>query len=242
MQTEWIVTRPQHQGEELVAQIKSVGCPSRHIPLLTISQLEKHQSEALQADKWIFISPNAVQFAQLTLSSGTWRSINTAEVFAVGESTAKALRKNGIQKIIVPKRVNSEGLLELPELQSVKNQRIIQVCGQEGRTLIVDTLTKRGAQVIREEVYRRDPISVNELNKALADVPKHCVWIITSESALDVLGRCDSQSPQLLVSSHRLADKAKKSGMSVVGIAYSAQNEHLIQSILQLTTGNSDER
>jgi len=116
---------------------------------------------------FIFVSVAAVKFAQQSYALTNWlaNSGNSAQIFAVGQATQKALQTLGFNQVICPEQENSEGLLALPSLQaSIFKQvalkqglkpAIIIVRGNGGREHLKEQLTMRGAQVCYIESYQR---------------------------------------------------------------------------------------
>lgn len=151
----FIITRPIHQAKNLSAQIENLGGKSLLFPTLNIQPLSLEGKIDLfpQIDKVIFTSANAVCSVM-----PHWEKIQPIPaVFAIGSGTAKALANFQIfAKTPTKAEFNSEGLLKLPELQTVKNQCIVIFSGVGGRELLLEELTKRGAKVEKIAVYRRE--------------------------------------------------------------------------------------
>ena len=156
-----VLTRPRAAAEALARPLEAEGARVFIFPALGIEPIAPTAAlEALVArlpsfDAAIFVSANAVEHG-LALSSraGPWpRSVAVA---AIGEATAQALRNSGIEHVISPpERHDSEGLLALAQLRSVKGQNIIVFRGEGGRERIKEALEERGARVEYAECYRR---------------------------------------------------------------------------------------
>ena len=108
------------------------------------------------------MTPKARRSAQSTRTSeppkararGPWPS--GVPVAAIGDATAEALRNSGFPAVISPPvRHDSEGLLEMPELQSVRDKSIVVFRGEGGREKLKEALEERGARVTYAECYRR---------------------------------------------------------------------------------------
>lgn len=115
---------------------------------------------ALSADIVVATSPAAVRAAAtlqpLRLRHGqAW--------CAVGSGTAAVLRRAGIDAVAAPERMDSEGLLALAELRSVRGRRVGLLTAPGGRDLIAPALRTRGAQVLRADVYDRKGIPIPPL-------------------------------------------------------------------------------
>ncbi|MCK6405837.1 MAG: uroporphyrinogen-III synthase [Rhodocyclaceae bacterium] len=158
-----VVTRPLAQAAELAAAIRDAGGNPFVFPLLTISAATDPSPLAAALaclDDYrmaIFISPNAVDFSvPAILASGPWPA--QLQAVAVGQGTVRALAARGVRGAIAPtQRFDSEALLELPEMQSVRVSgcRVAIFRGDGGRELLADTLRARGATVDCVTCYHR---------------------------------------------------------------------------------------
>lgn len=150
-----LVTRPEHQADELNDAISAAGGIPIAFPVLTIEALSRHEFQPLlaaldKADIAIFVSANAVTHGLQLLGNPDTR------VAAVGPATARALRAAGRNVDIVPQQgFDSEHLLEEPALRDVAGKHICIIRGEDGRELLAETLRERGAQVTYVPVYRR---------------------------------------------------------------------------------------
>ncbi len=228
---EVIITRPAHQANSLLTALQAQGIAARSIPLLTIEPLTFKLPET-PTDSWIFISPNAVDYLASHLSTSLRKLIGDKAIFAIGESTARCLHKHQVSKVVYPQTANSESLLAMPQLQSVKNQRIMLVCGVGGRDTIESTLIARGARVERLEVYQRMPVD-NIQN----ELPRRPLWIVSSAAVLEVLDRTLGDPQQVLVTSERLAHLALQKQHQVCAISNSALDQDIINCLSQMTAG-----
>lgn len=156
-----VLTRPRAAAEALAHPLEAEGARVFIFPALGIEPIAP--TPALEAlakriatfDLAIFVSANAVEHGlALASRAGPWpRNVRVA---AIGEATAQVLRNSGIDRVISPpERHDSEGLLALSELQSVKGQNVIVFRGEGGRERIKETLEERGARVEYAECYRR---------------------------------------------------------------------------------------
>lgn len=143
-----LVTRPTGQHQNLCDLLRKVGTEPVHFPVIAIEPLTPPAPN--QDPDWlIFISANAVRHGH------GWVSGN-AKLAAVGEKTARALQQTVNRPVrFPPTDFTSEGLLALPEFQTLENQSIAIVRGQGGRETLAETLRSRGAKVDYWEVYAR---------------------------------------------------------------------------------------
>ncbi|MCL6619133.1 uroporphyrinogen-III synthase [Thermomonas hydrothermalis] len=193
---------------------------------------------ALQADIVIATSPNAVRAAArlhpLAARPGQpW--------LAVGSSTRRALQRHGIAAS-APTRMDSEGLLALPALAAVAGQRIGLITAPGGRDLLAPTLTARGAQVLRAEVYARVEVPIpTRQRQALAvalQTPQQVLLALTSGEALAAL-QTQLADPTLyavgvVASSPRLEAQARAAGFTRIVTAAGPRPAQLLAAATQL--------
>lgn len=160
--TRILVTRPSAQAISLCHAIRTAGGVPLLFPVFEIvpalSLVTPDELVALQhADIVIFSSANAVSFCpkayleELRLSTSASRAL-----FAMGPSTQKALEQKGLTLTVEPNPpFNSEALLELSFLKTVRQKKILLVTGEGGRTHLEEAFQKRGAEVSYLKVYTR---------------------------------------------------------------------------------------
>ncbi len=167
----------------------------------------------------LFTSPAAVRFAHdlqpLKADAGqTW--------LAVGGGTAAALRRCGIADVRAPARMDSEGLLDLPELQQLREQELGLVTAPEGRDLLASTLAERGARLLRAEVYRREPIALAPaaVETLCAMSAPACLLLSSSGALAHVLDRLPAdlavrlRKTTVIAASARLMQYAQEAGFT----------------------------
>ncbi len=150
-----LITRPEHQADELATAIEEEGGEAIRFPVIDIEPYDSLDVnrcvETLPAaDITIFISTNAVIYG-LPYANG-----DDATIAAIGPATKLAIESAGRSVHIFPAQgFDSEHLLAEVELQDLagKNVRIIR--GDSGRELLANTLRERGATVDYLPVYRR---------------------------------------------------------------------------------------
>lgn len=241
-----LVTRPQHQSAGLCALIEAAhGRPVRFPAIEILGPADKRATrEALagarNADLLIFISANAVQYAYPLLPEQLPLDIQIA---AVGSATACALSDHGLEPTLVPERMDSEGLLALPELLEVTGRSVYILRGNAGRELLQQTLHARGAEVHPIEVYRR---ALPQRRTAAANLVGGWdrlvdVVIATSNAILDnlftLLGDAGAErlrATPLIVISRRMAEHAAQCGCAHIHVADSARDGDLLRSLCDL--------
>ncbi len=217
-------TRPIHQSARLNQAILDAGGIPVGFPALAIHATELNWLSELPdlatIDQAVFTSANAVQYFFAAVKA--WPA--TINVIAVGSATAAALQQHGIQVHHVPDIADSEHLLALDCLQSVHKQTILLIKGRDGRPLIAETLTSRGARIIPVPVYQRDlPAVSQEVIDSLWQDTAVDIILFTSEQAMHNLfallpeeGRSWLRNMPCLVIGNRLADAASALGIKTI--------------------------
>lgn len=149
-----LVTRAEHQADELATAIEQHGGKAIRFPTLQITARDRATvtAEARQLPKpdiVIFISTNAVQYGV--------HLAGDARIAAVGPTTAAAVAATGrCVDIIATSGFDSEHLLATADLADVAGKSITIIRGQNGRELLGDTLRERGAKLSYLAVYERN--------------------------------------------------------------------------------------
>ena len=170
---------------------------------------------ALAAPLVVFTSPAAVRHAH---ALQPLRARRGQRWCAIGTGTAAALRRAGIRDVLVPERMDSEGLLALPALAAA-----------------------RGATLLRADVYERLP--VRPAPRALAQLRALAApaWLaVSSGEALQQLlavlpndAQAALRRARLVAASPRLADAARALGFGVAAVADSARPAALVAAAAQ---------
>lgn len=138
---------------------------------------------ALAAPLRIFTSPASVRFAAALQSL---REASGQRSLAVGAGTAAALRRAGARAVDFPQRMDAEGLLALPALQSVRGVVVGLVTAPGGRGVIAPALTDRGASLRIAHVYERQARSIPPARqRLLRALPSPAALLVSSGEALD---------------------------------------------------------
>lgn len=148
-----LVTRPRAQAANLIAAIENEGGSVVCFPVIEIvpratNVIQAEVARLPKPDIVIFVSRNAVEYG-LQYAGG-------AKTGAIGPSTAAAILAAGHIVDICPQNgYDSESLLEEPALKDVSGKQILIIRGNDGRELLAEMLTVRGATVHYLSVYDR---------------------------------------------------------------------------------------
>jgi uroporphyrinogen-III synthase len=203
-----VVTRPRAAAEALAAELTRAGARPFVFPALAIENLpwsaaiEATLARLAQASWAVFVSANAVEkgLAAAQRVGGLPRGLRLA---AVGEATAQALQDAGFADVVAPhERHDSEALLELPALQSVRGERVVIFRGEGGRERLKDGLEARGAQVEYVQCYRRVKPAADAapLLAAWSRGEVQAVSVLSGETLENFLEMIDAQGTRLAAS------------------------------------------
>lgn len=232
-----LITRPKHQADSLCQLIESAGGTCILFPTIEIIPLPNTtlpiQSALQQADKIIFVSTNAALPVLPNFSTPP-----SAPVFAIGRGTQKTLLLHGIEASIPQNdQFNSEGLLDLPELQAVQHQNIVIFSGKKGKTLLFETLQHRGAAVQYIPVYKRVKPKANF--EPLLLTPIDCIISTSGENLKNLWAMAGRKhrdwllKQQLLVISPTMKTLAENLGfLNPPLISANATDEAIFQTLM----------
>jgi uroporphyrinogen-III synthase len=234
-----VITRPAGTAAALARRVRAAGGVPLLLPGLALRRVtdEAAVREDLQAalanDVLIFNSPAAVRAAAALASLRT-----SATVLAVGQGTARALRRQGIQAPLVPAQQDSEGVLDHPALHVLRGRRVALIGAAGGRGVLRNELAGRGAQLRELHVYQRVAPRLDRRHvEGLLQLPISALVLLSSAEALQNL--CRILPPAALarllaatavVSSDRLASAARDAGFVRIALATSALSADLLDA------------
>ncbi len=229
-----VVTRPRAQATQLAHAIEQAGGKALLFPLLEIEpatsspSLRELIARLHEFDLAIFISPNAVRYGMQAIRA-TGELPPKLKFACVGQGSAKVLRELGVQNVIAPQQgADSEALLALSELQQVAGWHVAIFRGDNGRELLADALTARGAKVEYAACYRRVKVEL-DVPALLATAP-HIFTVTSSEALAHLWNSCDTVARKqltvlpLLVSHERIAQAARTLGFNKVVVTESGDD------------------
>ncbi len=243
---EWTVLSLRPLGQHAVAHstselrgAKFLACSS--IKLEALNNLAE-LINALACDHIIVTSPAAVRFAS---QAPAFTYSPESQWFALGEGSASALKKIGVDKVFVPDNGSqSENLLAMKQLQNVHGLHIGLIAAPGGRGLIEATLLKRGAILHVAHTYQRKaiPIAPDEL-EALNQIGSPFAVLCSSHEVFKSFWRqLDSALQETMkhglwvVSSNRLQTILQQSGISNTTISPSPQPDAMLAHLEHVQT------
>lgn len=198
--------------------------------------------DALSAPRVIFTSPAAVAAAR---ALQPLRLREDQACFGVGAGTARALRRAGLENVIAPARMDSEGLLALPALRKTRGMQVGLVTAPGGRGRIATVLRRRGARVLRADVYER--VALAPAARAVATLRRLQAPLLLALSSGEALERIVATLPadalaqlrkaQVLAASARLASLAGGHGFTDIVLADHARPSALLAAAVRAARG-----
>ncbi len=226
----------QHDAVRRAAARAGMGCvalSTMRIVLRDDAQARRRLRDALAAPRVVFTSPNAVRAAA---AMAPLRRKRSQRHFAIGAGTAAALRRAGIDEVHVPARADSEALLAMDALRDIAGLRVGLVTAPGGRDRIEPGLRKRGAQVVRADVYARQAQApTSRAFAALRAARGRWAIALSSGEALRTLMdhapadlALKLRAARILAGSERLADEARALGFRDLRVAAGARPADLV--------------
>ena len=257
-----LVTRPAHQAEPLCQRLSDLGAEPVRFPTLNITPIaecdngyQDLKQRILNLDLYcavIFVSANAVRLAHEWVDQYWPQLPVNIEWLAVGSATARTLQHCGLPVSTsaasndpVNGAMDSEALLQLPQLQRLSGQKILICRGQGGRELLGDTLEQRGAQVDYAELYRRDiPVYSQAEIESIIYKSAASAMLVSSGNALTnlvTLTRVESTGVSaltgrtLIVPSQRVARLAAQYQFQQIQVAANATDDAMLAALTAVT-------
>lgn len=225
-----VITRPLELAAPFARLLERRGARAIVFPAIEIQPLPAPATLARLADydMAVFVSPSAVRVALAAQPS--WPPRLAA---AVGAGTRRQLELTGAQAIIAPPAgADSEALLALPEMQSLRGKRVLIVRGEGGRELLAQSLAAHGALVEHAVCYRRARPAADAapLVAAWRRGELHALTVFSSE-ALDnfsAMGAADLIAAlPVFVPHQRIASHARERGAREVVVAAGGDDDVL---------------
>lgn len=230
-------------GGDLPKMIKSLGGAAVVVKVMDITPPRDPAAVArtLQnlnaAALIIFISKNAVRGAVEFLRQNNLTIPKTVRIAAIGETTAAACNDAQIKiDFCTREAANSEGLLSELEDYDVQGKLVLIFRAQDGRELLAQQLSARGAVVKHIEIYRRELAAPPP--KELFAEPFNFILIrsATSVNALLKLAPLDKiaslKNTPLITYSERLLAYCRTHEMRAAGAVVATNNQAVVNELI----------
>lgn len=245
-----LVTRPGERGEQLVEWLAERQIFAIHQPILKIEagkelpQLPSVLSRLNAGDFVFAVSKNAVDFSVKALKETGFKWRSDLRYLAVGQGTASYFCAQTEQPVYYPiESENSEGLLNLSELQQLNGKQIVILRANSGREYFSEQARLRGALIEPVECYQRLLWSENLSEKlSLAKRAGIDTLVVTSGEILNTLIEQTQEEDRawlfgcrIIVVGKRVAEIAQKAGWKAefITVSEKADNQSLQESLLE---------
>lgn len=204
----------------------------------TLQNIEAFFSKRDHYQGLIVVSLNAAEQALPWLLR--FPSASPQPFFAVGKTTAQFLQQAlpHLPAVIFPReRMDSEGLLSLPEFQveRIAGKQFLLLRGLGGRELIAATLQARGARVDSCELYRRGVPQENAQPLQRSVLISNVLVVNSAESLENLLhlsAAVDLRDKTLVVPGERVAAAARKAGFQHIIVAANATDDAVLEALV----------
>ena len=173
-----LVTRAAHQDSKLSDGLRALGAEPVEVPVLEIRppiSFDPLDAALRQLDSYDWLILTSANAARALAERAAALRIPLAQpvrlkVAAIGEATAEAARKAGLQVALVPEAYVAESLVE-GLLARAAGQRILLARAAVARDVIPDALREAGAEVDVVDAYRNvlPEAAPEQLRRAIAD-------------------------------------------------------------------------
>ena len=230
------MVRPLREQDAFLALLEQSGADVTYTPIMRIEPIVETQSiENLilildQFDKAIFISANAAELG-LEWVDEYWPMLPVGlELFAVGQQTGQIFSQYGYPVFCPQNQQNTEGLLELEQLQKLDGKAVVIFRGGGGRQTLGETLEQRGAKVSYCELYNR-VIESGSLERARQQAKTTGCLIAHSGELLQAMADPENLLVPLVVPSNRVAAMAQDMGYQSIVVADNALPESMYRAV-----------
>lgn len=246
-----LLCRPQDAATTLQERIIEAGGSCSHVPcmeivtLAEIAEIAEIKNRILDVDRYqkvIFISQNAVKHAEPWLDQYWPQLPIDQQYFAIGAATAEAVSNMAFVELHKPcGAMDTESLLELPQLQDLSDKNVLIFRGKGGRELLAQALRQRGATVDYCELYRRQApqgLAQSLSRSVFANTGlRHVIMVHSGESLANLHGALkevaldDWLEYELICPSQRVANQAHDLGFGKVRAASNAGEPAMLKAL-----------
>ncbi len=238
-----LVTRPEHQSQDLSNQLRRLGANVLSQPAIEISEIRDWSSvddviARLHEFDWIvFSSANGVQyfFNRLFALGHDARRLTNSQLAAIGPATVAALAEYQLRADVQPDTYRAEALAEALSPHA-RGKRIFLARASRGREVLAEMLASAGAIVEQAIVYESRDVTEANGEVAAALAAGKIDWTTATSSAIarslvglfgDALGKT-----RLAAISPLTADVLKELGHPPAVVADTYTADGLVDAIL----------
>lgn len=244
-----LVTRPEHQADDLANRLRNLGADVLHQPAIEIgppadrSPVDAAIERLREFDWLVFSSSNGVHFfmQQLVALGHDARQLGSVRLAAIGPATVEALAEFHLTADVAPDTYRAEALAETLA-QHVRGKHVLLLCASRGREVLAEMLSAAGATVEQVVVYEsRDvPTPSPEIEEALASGKIDFTTVTSSAIARSLVKMFGAslRSTKLAAISPLTAEVLSELGYPAAIVAKSYTSDGLVDAILAAALGN----
>ena len=245
-----LVTRPEHQSEDLANKLRALGANVLCQAAIEISPPADWSPvdaviERLPEFDWlVFSSSNGVHFFMQELLARGYdsRRLGGVRLAAIGPATVEALAKFHLRADVQPETYRAEALAEAL-IPQVSGKRVLLLRASRGREVLAEMLSAAGANVEQVVVYESRDVDAADADIAAA-LAAGAIDITTvtssaiARSLVNMFGE-SLRKTQLAAISPLTAEVLAELGYSAEIVADSYTGDGLVAAILAATSGKS---
>jgi uroporphyrinogen-III synthase len=251
-----IITRPVTQTHRLAESLREAQRQVVLFPCMEIEALSDYRAldEVLahlhEFALVAFVSPNAIAATMQRLQQLQYAWPKKLAMAVMGRGSKEALLGLGFDEIayniihpLSQDRTDSETLLEVLDLETLRTQKVLIIRGETGRELLADALRTNGIEVQQIAAYRRcvPAFSVEKQREFVRLLELDGDWVVTSSEILQTILNwaasagglacvAKMQQQHLLVPHRRIAENARLLGFQSLTLA-SSGDEHMFVAL-----------
>ncbi|MCG8345364.1 MAG: uroporphyrinogen-III synthase [Chlorobiales bacterium] len=183
-----LVTRPKHQAESFVHELKKHNLDSIVFPTIEIRQVSGWRIPPISSYAGAFFtSPNSVHYFLERVKKEApdeLEQMKKISVFAVGKTTAKDLAGYGITTEPLPKTADAVNLMQEIGTRKIQGRRFLFLRGSLSLGIIPAAIKEQGGSCDSITVYENNPpdLEVTETVKKMVEEGKISCLSFTSPS------------------------------------------------------------
>jgi uroporphyrinogen III methyltransferase/synthase len=238
-----LVTRPEHQADELAVRLADLGAQVLLQPAISIGDPHDWRSvddaigRIAEFDWLVFSSANGVhQFLSRLRHQGLdGRALGGVRLAAIGPATAAALAEHHLLTDLAPDEYRAEALAAALASDAA-GQHILLIRASRGREVLAETLAAAGAEVTQAVAYESRDVTELDPEVAAALAEGRIDWITVTSSAIarslvSLLGE-RLRSARLAAISPLTAGVLAEAGFEAAAVASDFTAEGLVAAIL----------
>jgi uroporphyrinogen-III synthase len=234
------ITRPSPEGDHLTELLNQANISAFHLPFFKISagqglnQIQQQLNQLMPSDIVIVVSPQVSHMISQYQPKLSFP--NHLRYFAIGKKSAELFgQQNGID-VDYPDQEHSEGLLALLKQHALAKRSVLILCGNNGRQYLSEQLKLQHANVTLVECYFRQLITYPPTILA-NDINQQVILVTSVDHLLQLEAYCQNKhkcEAQLIVTSSRIFEEAKRLKWHKILQIVSANNQFLFKTIITL--------